>query len=135
MRAKFINEKFEEHSDPIHDMGIGEEALAELSDEFFDALKHRKRAEPANFPWNCYFLTENGNEVGFFYKYGDYIHIYSYFETPDNITEIGDYIRYLKRTDLKLKRISKDILRKTKTFQEYNRQLDYNEHAHPPLGE
>jgi hypothetical protein len=31
MRAKFVNEKFEEHSDPVHDMGIGDPLLIAAS--------------------------------------------------------------------------------------------------------
>jgi hypothetical protein len=130
MRAKFIYEAFEETSDPIKDMGIGDDALSQLCDQFFDSL----RADPAAFPWNCYFLIENGNEVGFLYKYGDRMYMYSYFKTPEDITEIEDYTPLIKRTGIDLKRIPKDILRKTETFQRNDRnasKLNYDERIHP----
>ena len=38
MRAKFINEKFQEKSDPIKDMGIGKFKLEDLSRPFFNSL-------------------------------------------------------------------------------------------------
>jgi hypothetical protein len=38
MRAKFINEKFQEESDPIRDMGIGGIKIIDLYDDFFDKM-------------------------------------------------------------------------------------------------
>lgn len=128
-----LYEKFTEKSDPVKDMGIGDYAIADLCDQFFNALIHKKRAEPANFPWNCYFLIKDGNEIGFFYKYGDYIHIYSYLENPDMIIEIGNYREYLKRKGFELKRIPKDMLAKTETFKQNSRNLNYQEKEHPAI--
>ena len=34
MRAKFINEGFSEHSDPIHDLGIGEAEYYKLQQTY-----------------------------------------------------------------------------------------------------
>lgn len=54
MRAKFINEKFEEKSDPIHDMGIGRINFVSL---------YSKMVGPAIDKWNNFLNTLVGKTV------------------------------------------------------------------------
>lgn len=49
MRAKFIYEKFEQESDPVHDMGIGRLNLSEDFDTIYREVKKKAAQEWVDF--------------------------------------------------------------------------------------
>jgi hypothetical protein len=54
---------------------------------FFKNIHKFNRAEPCEFPWNCYFLKENNGIIGLCYMFGERKWDIAYFNNLNNIIE------------------------------------------------